>query len=111
MLVGSLWMVAWTNRVENLGILHYGLNVWMGIVLKPYKVLRYRIITIHVQNNNKLDWPGYWPVVWYTHYLWHEFEWVGSFGKTDTEHEKYCVEKGFQWARTKLDKNGMEVNV
>ena len=30
----------------------------MGIVLKPYKVLRYGIITIHVQNNSKLDWPG-----------------------------------------------------
>ena len=37
-------------------------NVWMGIVLKPYNGLRYRIIAIHVQNNNKLDWPvlGLW---------------------------------------------------
>ena len=45
-------------------------------------------------------------MVWYIQKLWCVVEWGRKNRETDEEHDKNCVEEGFQLARGKFDRHG-----
>ena len=111
--VGIGSVVAWTSRVvKNEGALNYFLEktswlwkenghedkaFWLVVCLAHI-----RFWDICIKNPNKFGWPR---LVWYIQCLWHVVKWVGCDRETNKEHDKDCIEEGFQLARAKLNRS------